>query len=314
MISSATEYMFVSFDKDIEVDGAIMPIRADKSILRGVDVGFLMEGVLERLSVLTGSAGHIDVGTGIMAERLQHCASQLVEMQPYAVLPDASFSMVQAGPYDHPRDAYPAAFVQLASMSSNPAAFVAGNQLLLSHVMNLFSDMQKLRRLIKSRDVSGMSGSFSFVSAGSASYGQPDYLSTGTIYLWYGTTTRTGATSYRQYAPSSSSSIHFVPPGTDLVGGCPTILFKLRVGYSDASAGQSFTKRCFMPVQPEKSGNAYVVNYATLMNMISSARIFLGAVGNKYPPSSGSQRSNVNTVSIEGIYPVVDLTDHTNQE
>ena len=314
MIASEIDYMFVSFDKDIEVDGDIMPIRADKSILRGVDVGFLLEGVCERLSVLTGDEGHFDVGTGIMAENLRYCATQLVWMQPCAVLPDASFSMVQAGPYDLPRDAYPASFVQIASMSSNPAAFVAGNQLPQSHVMNLFSDMQRLRRLIISRDVSGMSGSFSFVSAGSASYGQPDYLSTGTIYLWYGTTTRTGVTSYRQYSPSPNSYLQFVPHRPDLVGGCRAILFQMCVRYSDAAAGQSFTKYCIMPVQPEKSGNAYVVNYATLMNMISSARIFLGAVGNKYPPSSGSQRSNTNIVSIERIYPVVDLTDHTNQE
>lgn len=314
MIASEIDYMFVSFDKDIEVDGDIMPKRAEKSVLRGVDVGFLQEGVLERLSVLGGSAGHADIGKGLIAENLLNCANQILRMQQHAVLPDASFGMVQAGPNDRPRDAYPAAMVQSTSMSSNPAAFASWNQLLQSHVMNLFSDMQQLRRFLNYRDVSGMSGSFSFVSAGSANYGQPDYLSTGTIYLWYGRTERTGATSYRQYSPSPNSYLQFVPPRPDMVGGCRTILFRIRVEYSDAAAGQSFTKYCIMPVQPEKSGNAYVVNYAALMDMISSARIFLGAVGNKYPPTSGSKRSNLNAVSIVGIYPVLDLTDHTNQE
>ena len=48
MISAAQDYMFVSFGAGIAVDGEIMPKRADKSILRGVDAGFLRAGAETR--------------------------------------------------------------------------------------------------------------------------------------------------------------------------------------------------------------------------------------------------------------------------
>lgn len=314
MITSADQYLFVLFPPGVQVDGDVMPVRADRTLLRCVDVGFLVEGARERYSVATRNiSSAVDLSSAIKSDQLDYIPGWLdTFVSYYAVREDSvlSFKETTGLSSTHPKYAFPDDFLSSSDISSSKAAFDNGMPLSSSEVMKVFSDLGKIRRLTPTFSLSDVSAGFSLMSSGTASEQYPE---TGTIYYWYGQTARrTGATSFRAYSPSPSSYLAITPSVPGLVSGCRQVLFALEVYYRDSDAGVSFTKTCICPVVPSKSGDAYVVDYTAIMDMISTSRIYLGASGNKYPAMS----TTINTfnrvyVRIRGIYPVLDLTDHT---
>ena len=151
MISAAQDYMFVSFGAGIAVDGEIMPKRADKSLLRGVDAGFLREAYEERRVAAGGTrASPVDLNGEIRASWLSSVAAGYEDLVSRTVgygsgrfVKPVQLSARLATSYPPIAD-YGMDF-PVSSLTSNKAAFSSGSRLDKDAVLALFTDAQALR-------------------------------------------------------------------------------------------------------------------------------------------------------------------------
>lgn len=317
MISAAQDYMFVSFGAGIAVDGEIMPKRADKSILRGVDAGFLHEAYEERRVAAGGTrASPVDLNGAISASWLRSVASGYEDLVSRTVgygsgrfVKPVQLS-ARLATSDSPISDYAMDF-PVSSLTSNKAAFSYGSRLGGDSVLALFTDAQALRTFL----LAGPSYTSEWQTWTMAAQGDESVLSgynSGYLYVWRSVYQRTGtvATGMKNV---SGGSLTFKVPAADLVYRC-TVLILAIVTSNPATAMNSQTKYCWLPLEASRSGDAYTVGATDLYSAATTAMQVTGLYRPSPPTASTLYNSASLTVRADRAYAVCTLTDHTNQE
>ena len=314
MISAAQDYMFVSFGAGIAVDGDIMPKRADKSILRGVDAGFLREAYEERRVAAGGTrASPYELNGAIRASWLWAVASgyeELVRKWNYNgryVKPVQLTARLATS--DTPIADYFMEF-PVSALTSNKAAFDYGSRLDKESVLALFADTQALRTLL----VGNTSAEWKTWTM--AAQGDESVLSgynSEYLYVWRSVYQRGGkvATGSKNV---SGGALTFRVPAADLVDRC-TILLRATVTREPASPAMSAQSRsCWIPLEASRSGDAYTVGAIDLYSAATTAMQVTGLYQPTPPTASTVYNSAFFSVEASRAYAVCTLTDHTNQE
>ena len=316
MISAAQDYMFVAFGAGIEVDGDIMPKRADKSILRGVDAGFLREAYEERRVAAGGTrASPVDLNGAISASWLRSVASGYEDLVSRTVaygsgrfVKPVQLSARLATSYPPIAD-YGMDF-PVSSLTSNKAAFSSGSKLGGDDVLALFADAQALRTFL----LAGPSYTSEWQTWTMAVQGDESAVSgfnTGYIYVWKSV--------YRSGKVSTGSknvaggALTFRVPAADLVDRC-TILLLASVERSPADYPNAQMRSCWIPLEASRSGDAYTVGAIDLYSAATTAMQVTGLYRPAPPTASGFATDAYLTVIASRAYAVCTLTDHTNQE
>lgn len=145
MISSRTDYDFVTIPGTIKINGEIMPRRANKNELRGEDPSFLLEAEAERRVIWNGgTTTKSSMTREIEGARLQRIARSIRE----DVTQGRFIRPWPTGPlYDIDGDL--AASLNLkyseAELASSPDDFSRGHPLVQEDVMKMFKDTGLLR-------------------------------------------------------------------------------------------------------------------------------------------------------------------------
>lgn len=314
MIASAQEYMFVDFGSGIDVDGEIMPKRADKSIIRGVDAGFLREAYEERRVAAGGTrASPVELNGAIHSSWLRAVASGYEEL--------VSKSYYNGGRYvkpvqltarlatsDTPIADYGMEF-PVSALTSNKAAFDYGSRLSKDAVLALFADTQALRTLLV------VNTSAEWKTWTMAAQGDESVVSgydTGYLYVWRSVYGRGGKVSTGS-KNVAGGVLTFRVPAADLVDRC-TILLRARVERVPADYPNAQMMSCWIPLEASRSGDAYTVGAIDLNSAATTAMQVTGLYRPAPPTASTSSNSASLTVRADRAYAVCTLTDHTNQE
>ena len=314
MIASAQEYMFVSFGAGIEVDGEIMPKRADKSILRGVDAGFLREAYEER-RVAAGStrASPVELNGAIRTSWLRDVAAYYENLlsRPVSYGCGRFVRPVQLSARlatsDSPISDYGMDF-PVSSLTSNTAAFSYGSRLSKDAVLALFTDAQALRTFLLGSSVYTTEWkNWTMAVQGDASAFSS--FPPGDLYCWRSIWRRNGTVATGSMNVAGGSLTYKVP-ASDLVDRC-TILLLASVERSPADHQNAQTRSCWIPLEASRSGDAYTVGAIDLNSAAMTAMQVTGLYRPSPPTSIGSSYLNV---SARAAYAVCTLTDHTNQE
>ena len=313
MISSAQEYMFFSFGAGIEVDGDIMPKRADKSLLRGVDAGFLREAYEERRVAAGGTrASPVELNGAIRASWLWAVASgyeELVRKSHYNgryVKPvQLTARLVTSDP---PIADYGMEF-PVSALTSNKAAFDLGSRLSKESVLALFADTQALRTLLVG-NTSAEWKTWTMASQGDESV--VSGYNSGYLYVWRSVYGRGGKVSTGS-KNVAGGVLTFRVPAADLVDRC-TILLRAQVDRSPADYPNAQTMSCWIPIEASRSGDAYTVGAIDLNSAATTAMQVTGLYRPAPPTASGFATEAYFAVSASKSYAVCTLTDHTNQE
>ena len=313
MIASAQEYMFVDFGAGINVDGEIMPKRADKSLLRGVDAGFLREAYEERRVAAGGTrASPVELNGAISASWLWAVASgyeELVRKWNYNGRYVKPVQLtVRLATSDTPIADYGMEF-PVSALTSNKAAFDYGSRLDKESVLALFADTQALRTLL----VGNTSAEWKTWTM--AAQGDESVVSgydTGYLYVWRSVYQRGGkvATGSKNV---SGGALTFRVPAADLVDRC-TILLRASVYREPANEFNAQTRSCWLPLEASRSGDAYTVGAIDLYSAATTAMQVTGLYRPSQPTSSTISDTALFTVKANSAYAVCTLTDHTNQE
>lgn len=145
MISSRTDYDFVTIPLSIKINGEIMPLRANKNELRGEDPSFLLEAEAERRVIWNGGTTTKSTMTReIEGARLQRIARQLRE----DVTGGRYIKPWPTGPvYDIDNDLATSLNLKYseADLASSPDDFSRGHPLVQEDVMKMFKDTGLLR-------------------------------------------------------------------------------------------------------------------------------------------------------------------------
>lgn len=317
MISAAQDYMFVSFGAGIAVDGEIMPKRADKSLLRGVDAGFLREAYEERRVAAGGTrASPVELNGAISASWLSVVAAGYEDLVSRTVSNSSGRFVkpvqlsARLATYYPPIADYAMDF-PVSSLTSNKAAFESGSRLAGDDVLALFADAQALRTFLIGSPVY----TSEWQTWTMAVQGDESVLSgynSGYLYVWRSVYQRTGtvATGIKNV---SGGSLTFKVPAAYLVDRC-TVLILATVTSSPATATNSQTKYCWLPLEASRSGDAYTVGATALYSAATTAMQVTGLYRPSPPTASTLYNSASLTVRAERAYAVCTLTDHTNQE
>ena len=314
MIQSAQDYMFVAFGAGIEVDGDIMPKRADKSLLRGVDAGFLREAYEER-SVAAGGTraspyelnGAISASwLSVVAAGYENLVSRTIDYSFGRFVKPVQLSARLATSYPPIAD-YGMDF-PVSSLTSNKAAFEYGSRLDKEALLALFADTQALRTFLLGNPVyTSEWKNWTMAVQGDASVF--DLFVPGDIYSWRSTYSRNGTVS-TGIMNVAGGSLTYKVPASDLVERC-TIMLLARVTRSPANATNVQTRYCWIPLEASRSGDAYTVGAIALYSAATTAMQVTGL----YRPSPPTQISSAYlNVTADKVYAVCTLTDHTNQE
>lgn len=317
MISAAQDYMFVSFGAGIAVDGDIMPKRADKSLLRGVDAGFLREAYEERRVAAGGTrASPVDLNGAIRASWLSSVASGYEDLVSRTVgyssgryVKPVQLSARLATSY--PPIADYAMDFPVSSLTSNKAAFSSGSRLAGDDVLALFADAQALRTFI----LAGPSYTSEWQTWTMAAQDDESVVSgfnSGYLYVWRSVYQRGGkvATGSKNV---SGGALTFRVPAADLVDRC-TILLLASVERSPADYPNAQMRSCWIPLEASRSGDAYTVGAIDLYSAATTAMQVTGLYRPARPTASGFATDAYLTVIASRAYAVCTLTDHTNQE
>lgn len=313
MIASAQEYMFVDFGAGIDVDGEIMPKRADKSILRGVDAGFLREAYEERRVAAGGPrASPVELNGAIHSSWLWTVASgyeELVRKSHYNgryVKPvQLTARLVTSDP---PIADYGMEF-PVSALTSNKAAFDLGSRLSKESVLALFADTQALRTLLVG-NTSAEWKTWTMASQGDESV--VSGYNSGYLYVWRSVYGRGGKVSTGS-KNVAGGVLTFRVPAADLVDRC-TILLRAQVDRSPADYPNAQTMSCWIPIEASRSGDAYTVGAIDLNSAATTAMQVTGLYRPAPPTASGFATEAYFAVSASKSYAVCTLTDHTNQE
>ena len=314
MISAAQDYMFVSFGAGIAVDGDIMPKRADKSLLRGVDAGFLREAYEERRVAAGGTrASPVELNGAISASWLSVVAAGYEELVRYSHYNGRYVKPVQLtarlATSDTPIADYGMEF-QVSSLTSNKAAFDYGSRLSKDAVLALFADTQALRTLLVG-NTSAEWKTWTMAAQGDESV--VSGYNTGYLYVWRSVYGRGGKVSTGS-KNVAGGVLTFRAPASDLVDRC-TVLLLATVSREPASPALSAqTRSCWLPLEASRSGDAYTVGAIDLYSAATKAMQVTGL----YQPAPPTASSVYNYASLRvgagNAYAVCTLTDHTNQE
>ena len=228
MISAAQDYMFVSFGAGIAVDGEIMPKRADKSLLRGVDAGFLREAYEERRVAAGGTrASPYEINGAMHSSWLWAVAAGYEELVRKSHYNGRYVKPVQLtarlATSDTPIADYGMEF-PVSALTSNKAAFDYGSRLDKESVLALFADTQALRTLLVG-NTSAEWKTWTMAAQGDESV--VSGYNTGYLYVWRSVYGRGGkvATGSKNVA---GGVLTFRVPAADLVDRC-TILLRATV-------------------------------------------------------------------------------------
>ena len=315
MIQSAQDYMFVSFGAGIAVDGEIMPKRADKSLLRGVDAGFLREAYEERRVAAGGTrASPVELNGAIRASWLSSVAAGYEDLVSRTVgygsgrfVKQVQLSARLATSYPPIAD-YGMDF-PVSSLTSNKAAFSSGSRLAGDDVLALFTDAQALRTFLIS-PVSSEWKTWTMAAQGDESV--VSGYDSGYLYVWRSVYQRGGtvATGSKNVA---GGALTFKVPDADLVNRC-TVLLLATVTSEPATALSTQTRYCWLPLEASRSGDAYTVGAIDLYSAATTAMQVTGLYQPAPPTASTVYNSASLRVKADQVYAVCTLTDHTNQE
>ena len=316
MISSAQEYMFFSFGAGIEVDGDIMPKRADKSLLRGVDAGFLREAYEERRVAAGGTrASPVELNGAIRASWLWAVASGYEELVRKSHYNGRYVKPVQLtarlATSDTPIADYGMEF-PVSSLTSNKAAFDYGSRLDKESVLALFADTQALRTFVLGAPVYTSEWQ-TWTMAAQGDESVVSGYNTGYLYVWRSVYGRGGKvlTGSKNVA---GGVLTFRVPAADLVDRC-TILLLATVSREPASPALSAqTRSCWLPLEASRSGDAYTVGAIDLYSAATKAMQVTGLYQPAPPTASSVYNSASLRVGAGNACAVCTLTDHTNQE
>lgn len=315
MIASAQEYMFVDFGAGIEVDGEIMPKRADKSLLRGVDAGFLREAYEERRVAAGGTrASPVELNGAIHSSWLRAVAAGYEDLVSRTVGYSSGRFVkpvqltARLATSDTPIADYGMEF-QVSSLTSNKAAFDYGSRLSKDAVLALFADTQALRTLL----VGNTSAEWKTWTM--AAQGDESVVSgydTGYLYVWRSVYGRGGKvlTGSKNVA---GGVLTFRAPASDLVDRC-TVLLRASVHRDPANEFNAQSRSCWIPLEALRSGDAYTVGAIDLYSAATTAMQVTGLYRPSPPTASTILNAASFSVSASRAYAVCTLTDHTNQE
>ena len=318
MIASAQEYMFVAFGAGIEVDGDIMPKRDDKSLLRGVDAGFLREAYEERdvasggnraspleLNGKVSSSWLWTVANGyeaLVTRQISYDTGRFVRTVPLSARLATSYPPISDYGMDFP----------VSDLESNKAAFLTGSRLGKEAVLALFADTQALRTFVLGNPVYTTEWQTWTMAAQDDESIVSGWSSPGYLYVWRSVYKRTGGVSTGS-KNVAGGSLTFRVPAADLVGRC-TILILATVERAPATEMNSQTRSCWIPLEASRSGDAYTVGATALYSAATTAMQVTGLYRPSRPTASTLHNSAYLTVSAVRAYAVCTLTDHTNQE
>ena len=315
MIASAQEYMFVDFGAGIEVDGEIMPKRADKSILRGVDAGFLREAYEERRVAAGGTrASPYEINGAIRASWLWAVAAGYENLVRGSAINGRYVKPVQLtarlATSDTPIADYGMEF-QVSLLTSNKAAFDYGSRLDKESVLALFADTQALRTFMLGAPVYTSEWK-TWTMAAQGDESVVSGYNTGYLYVWRSVYGRGGkvATGSKNVA---GGVLTFRAPASDLVDRC-TILLRASVYREPANEYNAQSRSCWLPLEASRSGDAYTVGAIDLYSAATTAMQVTGLYRPSQPTASTISNSALFTVEASRAYAVCTLTDHTNQE
>ena len=317
MITSEQEYMFVSFGKDVEVDGDIMPKRDDKSLLRGVDAGFLREAYEERdvasggnraspleLNGKVSSSWLWTVASGYEAfvtRQISYNTGRFVKSVPLSARLATSYPPIADFGMGFP----------VSDLESNKAAFSTGSRLGKEAVLALFTDTQALRTFVLGNPVYTTEWQkWTMSTQGDAS--AVSGYNTGYLYAWRSNYTR-GDVVATGSKTVSGGALTFKVPDADLVGNC-TILLLASVTRTPPQILGSQTKYCWIPLEATRSGDSFTVDALNLYSAVTTAMQVTGLALPPKPNAQSPSNSSIFTVSASQVYAVCTLTDHTNQE
>ena len=318
MISAAQDYMFVSFGAGIAVDGEIMPKRADKSLLRGVDAGFLREAYEERRVAAGGTrASPVDLNGAISASWLSVVAAGYEDLVSRTVgygsgrfVKPVQLSARLATSYPPIAD-YGMDF-PVSSLTSNKAAFSSGYRLVGDDVLALFTDAQALRTFLLGTPVytsewqtwtMAVQGDESVVSGYNSGY----------LYVWRSVYKRGGtvATGSKNVA---GGALTFKVPDADLVDRCTVLLLAIVTSEPATALSAAQTRYCWLPLEASRSGDVYTVGATALYSAATTAMQVTGLYRPAPPTGATTLNAASLTVRADRAYAVCTLTDHTNQE
>ena len=313
MIQSAQDYMFVAFGAGIEVDGDIMPKRADKSILRGVDAGFLREAYEERRVAAGGTrASPYEINGAIHSSWLFAVASGYEELVRNSHYKGRYVKPVQLtarlATSDTPIADYGMEF-PVSALTSNKAAFDYGSRLDKESVLALFADTQALRTLLVG-NTSAEWKTWTMAAQGDESV--VSGYNTGYLYVWRSVYGRGGKVSTGS-KNVAGGVLTFRAPASDLVDRC-TVLLYARVYREPANEFNAQSRFCWIPLEASRSGDAYTVGAIDLYSAATTAMQVTGLYRPSQPTASTISNSALFTVKANSAYAVCTLTDHTNQE
>ena len=315
MIASAQDYMFVDFGAGIAVDGDIMPKRADKSLLRGVDAGFLREAYEERRVAAGGTrASPVELNGAISASWLSVVAAgyeELVRKWNYNgryVKPVQLTARLATS--DTPIADYFMEF-PVSALTSNKAAFDYGSRLSKDAVLALFADTQALRTFLLGNPVY----TSEWQTWTMAAQGDESVVSgydTGYLYVWKSVYGRGGKVSTGS-KNVAGGALTFKVPDADLVNRC-TVLLLATVSREPANTLSAQKRSCWLPLEASRSGDAYTVGAIDLYSAATKAMQVTGLYQPTPPTASTVYNSASLRVKADQVYAVCTLTDHTNQE
>lgn len=315
MISAAQDYMFVSFGAGIAVDGEIMPKRADKSLLRGVDAGFLREAYEERRVAAGGTrASPVDLNGEIRASWLSSVAAGYEDLVSRTVgyssgrfVKPVQLS-ARLATSDTPIADYGMEF-PVSALTSNKAAFDYGSRLDKESVLALFADTQALRTLLVG-NTSAEWKTWTMAAQGDESV--VSGYNSGYLYVWRSVYQRGGkvATGSKNV---SGGALTFMVPAADLVDRC-TVLLLVYVHREPANEFNAQLRSCWIPLEASRSGDAYTVGAIDLYSAATTAMQVTGLYRPSQPTASTILNAALFTVKANSAYAVCTLTDHTNQE
>lgn len=316
MIQSAQDYMFFSFGAGIEVDGDIMPKRADKSILRGVDAGFLREAYEERHVAAGGTrASPVEINGAIRASWLWAVVAGyegLVRKSHYNgryVKPVQLTARLATS--DTPIADYGMEF-PVSALTSNKAAFDYGAILSKDAVLALFADTQALRTFLLDNPVYTSEWQ-TWTMAAQGDESVVSGYNSGYLYVWRSLYKRGGkvATGSKNVA---GGALTFKVPDADLVDRCIVLLLAIVTSEPATSLSAAQTRSCWLPLEASRSGDVYTVGATALYSAATTAMQVTGLYRPAPPTGATFLNEACLTVRADKAYAVCTLTDHTNQE
>ena len=315
MIQSAQDYMFFSFGAGIEVDGDIMPKRADKSLLRGVDAGFLREAYEER-SVAAGGkrASPVEINGAIRASWLLAVVAGYEELVRKSHYNGRYVKPVQLtarlATSDTPIADYGMEF-PVSALTSNKAAFDYGARLSKDAVLALFADTQALRTFLLGTPVYTSEWQ-TWTMAAQGDESVVSGYNTGYLHVWRSVYGRGGKvlTGSKNVA---GGVLTFRVPAADLVDRCIVLLLAI-VSRAPANELYEQSRSCWIPLEASRSGDAYTVGATALYSAATTAMQVTGLYRPAPPTASTVYNSASFRVKASSAYAVCTLTDHTNQE